>query len=119
LKIQNQLDLEGIPLVQQIHSYHLLFVLAIICIGLALSNVGAQNVIILSIPRQNSGASLGMTSFIRIVGSCIAPALSGMFMQGYQYTVNTGGKLQSYPSSEAYYLIFLTATILSIVSFGH
>lgn len=90
--------------------------LAIISIGLALSNVGAQNVIILSIPRQNSGASLGMTSFIRIVGSCIAPALSGMFMQGYQYTVNSGGKLQSYPSSEAYYLIFLTATILSIVS---
>jgi hypothetical protein len=90
--------------------------LAIISVGLALSNVGAQNVIILSIPRQNSGASLGMTSFIRIVGSSIAPALSGMFMQGYQYTVDTGGKLQSYPSSEAYNLIFLTATILSIVS---
>jgi MFS family permease len=91
--------------------------LAIISVGLALSNVGAQNVIILSIPRQNSGASLGMTSFTRIVGSSIAPALSGMFMQGYQYTVNMGGgKLQSFPSSEAYNFIFLTATILSIVS---
>jgi MFS family permease len=91
--------------------------LGIISVGLALSNVGAQNVIILSIPRQNSGASLGMTSFIRIVGSSIAPALSGMFMQGYQYTVNMGGgKPQSFPSSEAYNFIFLTATILSIVS---
>jgi MFS family permease len=90
--------------------------LAIISVGLALSNVGAQNVIILSIPRQNSGASLGMTSFTRIVGSSIAPALSGMFMQGYQYTVNMGGKQQSFPSSEAYNFIFLTATILSIVS---
>ena len=90
--------------------------LAVVSVGLALSNVGAQNVIILSIPRQNSGASLGMTSFIRIVGSSIAPALSGMFLQGYQYTVNTGGKLQSYPSFEAYNLIFLSATILSIVS---
>jgi MFS family permease len=90
--------------------------LAIISIGLALSNVGAQNVIILSIPRQNSGASLGMTSFTRIVGSSIAPALSGMFMQGYQYTVNMGGKPQSFPSSEAYNFIFLTATILSTVS---
>ena len=39
-----------------------------------------------------------------------------MFMQGYQYTVNMGGKLQSYPSSEAYDLIFLTATILSTMS---
>jgi MFS family permease len=90
--------------------------LAIISVGLALSNVGAQNVIILSIPRQNSGASLGMTSFTRIVGSSIAPALSGMFMQGYQYTVNMGGKPQSFPSSEAYNFIFLTASILSIVS---
>ena len=90
--------------------------LAIISIGLALSNVGAQNVIILSIPRQNSGASLGMTSFMRILGSSIAPALSGMFMQGYQYTVNIGGKPQSFPSSEAYTLIFLTAAILSIIS---
>src|SRR5918996_1404622 len=90
--------------------------LAIISVGLALSNVGAQNVIILSIPRQNSGASLGMTTFLRIVGSSIAPALSGMFLQGYQYTVNVEGRLQSFPSSEAYNFIFLTATILSIVS---
>ena len=90
--------------------------LAIISIGLALTNVGAQNVIILSIPRQNSGASLGMTSFMRLVGSSIAPALSGMFMQGYQYTANIVGKPQSFPSFEAYNLIFLTAAILSIIS---
>ena len=90
--------------------------LAIISIGLALTNVGAQNVIILSIPRENSGASLGMTSFMRLVGSSIAPALSGMFMQGYQYTVIIGGKPQSFPSSEAYNLIFLTAAILSLIS---
>ena len=90
--------------------------LAIISIGLALTNVGAQNVIILSIPRQNSGTSLGMTSFMRLVGSSIAPALSGMFMQGYQYTANIGGKPQSFPSFEAYNLIFLTAAIMSIIS---
>jgi len=90
--------------------------LAIISIGLALTNVGAQNVIILSIPRQNSGASLGMTSFMRLVGSSIAPALSGMFMQGYQYTAIIGGKPQSFPSFEAYNLIFLTAAILSLIS---
>ena len=50
--------------------------LAIISIGLALTNVGAQNVIILSIPRENSGTSLGMTSFMRLIGSSMAPALS-------------------------------------------
>ncbi|MGH9980369.1 MAG: MFS transporter, partial [Nitrososphaeraceae archaeon] len=90
--------------------------LAIISIGLALTNVGAQNVIILSIPRENSGTSLGMTSFMRLVGSSIAPALSGMFMQGFQYTANIGGKLQSFPSFEAYNLIFLTAAIMSLIS---
>jgi MFS family permease len=90
--------------------------LAIISIGLSLSSVGAQNVIILSIPRQNSGASLGMTTFLRIVGSSVAPALSGMFMQGYQYAVNIGGNLQFFPSSESYNLIFLTSAILSIIS---
>ena len=90
--------------------------LAIISIGLALTNVGAQNVIILSIPRENSGTSLGMTSFMRLVGSSIAPALSGMFMQGYQYTAIIGGKPQFFPSFEAYNLIFLTAAILSLLS---
>jgi MFS family permease len=90
--------------------------LAIISIGLSLSSVGAQNVIILSIPRQNSGASLGMTTFLRIVGSSVAPALSGMFMQGYEYAVNIGGNLQFFPSSESYNLIFLTSAILSIIS---
>ncbi|MGZ5490434.1 MAG: MFS transporter [Nitrososphaeraceae archaeon] len=90
--------------------------LAIISIGLALTNVGAQNVIILSIPRENSGTSLGMTSFMRLVGSSIAPTLSGMFMQGYQYTAIIGGKPQFFPSFEAYNLIFLTAAILSLIS---
>jgi MFS family permease len=53
--------------------------LAIISVGLSLSSVGAQNVIILSIPRQNSGASLGMTTFLRIVGSSVAPALWNVY----------------------------------------
>jgi hypothetical protein len=57
-----------------------------------------------------------MTTFLRIVGSSIAPALSGMFLQGYQYTTNIGARPQSFPSSEAYDLIFLTAAILSIIS---
>jgi MFS family permease len=90
--------------------------LAIISIGLSLYSVGAQNVIILSIPRQNSGASLGMTTFLRIVGSSVAPALSGMFMQGYQYAVNIGGNPEFFPSSESYNLIFLTSAILSTIS---
>ena len=37
-------------------------------------------------------------------------------MQQYQYTANIGGTTQSFPSSEAYDLIFLIASILSIAS---
>src|ERR671918_2284856 len=90
--------------------------LGIVGIGISLSSVGAQNVIILSIPRQNSGMSLGMTTFLRILGSAIAPAVAGMLLQQFQYTANIGGTMQSFPSSEAYDLIFPIAAILSIIS---
>lgn len=90
--------------------------LGIIAIGISLSSIGAQNVIILSIPRQNSGMSLGMTTFLRILGSSIAPAVAGMLLQQYQYTAIVGGTIQSFPSSEAYNLIFLIASIFSIIS---
>jgi MFS family permease len=90
--------------------------LGIVGIGISFSSVGAQNVVILSIPRQNSGMSLGLTTFLRILGSSIAPAVAGMLLQQFQYTANIGGTTQSLPSSEAYNLIFLIATILSIIS---
>jgi MFS family permease len=90
--------------------------LGILAAGISLSNVGAQNVIMLSTPRQNSGMSLGMTQFLRILGSSMAPALAGMFMQQYQYTTNISGVLQFFPSSESYDLIFLSSAILSIIS---
>jgi hypothetical protein len=57
-----------------------------------------------------------MTTFLRILGSSTAPAVAGVLMQQYQYTVHIGGITQSFPSSEAYALIFLIAAILSIVS---
>ena len=41
--------------------------LGILSVGLSLANVGAQNVIMLSMPRQNSGISLGLTTLLRIV----------------------------------------------------
>lgn len=60
--------------------------------------------------------SLGMTTFLRILGSSIASAVAGMLLQQYQYTAKIGGTTQSFPSSEAYNLIFLIALILSIIS---
>jgi MFS family permease len=90
--------------------------LGIIAIGLSLTAIGAQNTIVLNTPRQNSGISLGIASLMRIIGSSIGPALAAMYMQSHQYVVNIGTTQQSFPTGEAYYLIFLTAAILSIVS---
>jgi hypothetical protein len=39
-----------------------------------------------------------------------------MYMQSYQYVVNIGTTQHSFPTAEAYNLVFLTAAILSIVS---
>ncbi len=88
--------------------------LAIISVGLSLTNVGVMNVILLSTPKQFGGISLGMTSLIRIIGSSVGPALAGMYMQTHQ--TSTHGVIGSFPSPESYNLIFLTAALISMAS---
>lgn len=90
--------------------------LAILSAGLSLTSVGAMNVIILSTPRQYSGASLGISSLMRIVGASIGPAVAGMYMQSNQSILTIEGITRFFPSMESYNLIFLTAAIVSIVS---
>jgi MFS family permease len=100
--------------------------LAVLAVGISLTNVGALNLIILSTPRQNSGISLGMTMLIRIVGSAIGPVLAAMFLESYQYSVASGGGtgggaasiVQYYPSAESYDLIYLTCALLTLFSVG-
>lgn len=70
--------------------------LGILSVGLSLANVGAQNVIMLAMPRQNSGISLGLTTLLRIVGSSLSPAVAAIFMQEHQYTINIQGRMQSF-----------------------
>lgn len=88
--------------------------LAILSTGLSLTNVGAMNIVMLSTPKQSSGVSLGMSTLIRIIGSSIGPTIAGMYMQTHQMTVT--GFVGSFPSADSYNLIFLTATIISVVS---
>jgi MFS family permease len=88
--------------------------LAILSTGLSLTNVGAMNIVMLSTPKQSSGVSLGMSTLIRIIGSSIGPTIAGMYMQTHQVTVT--GFAGYFPSADSYNLIFLTATIISMVS---
>jgi MFS family permease len=88
--------------------------LAILSAGLSLTNVGAMNIVMLATPKQSTGISLGMSTLIRIIGASIGPAIAGMYMQTHQVAVN--GFTAHFPSADSYNLIFLTATIISMVS---
>jgi MFS family permease len=88
--------------------------LAILSTGLSLTNVGAMNIVMLATPKQSGGVSLGMSNLIRIIGSSIGPTIAGMYMQTHRMTVT--GFAGYFPSADSYNLIFLTATIISMIS---
>jgi MFS family permease len=88
--------------------------LAIIAAGISLMQVGSMNIILESTPRQFGGISLGMTVIFKMVGSSIGPVIAGLYMQANQATlVGVGG---SFPSPVSYTLIFLTLSLISIIT---
>jgi len=88
--------------------------LTILAAGLSLSIAGGFNVILVSVPMQMTGIALGMTLLLNLVGMSVGPALSGIFQQMHQGTVE--GVVGQFPSAEAYNLIFLTAALVSLAS---
>jgi MFS family permease len=86
--------------------------LAVIATGLSLTQVGGFNTILESTPRQFSGMSLGMTVLLNLIGGAVGPAIAGIYMQTNQVFINGS----FFPSLQSYNLIFLTATLLSLVS---
>jgi MFS family permease len=115
----------GFFAIYALHSTQLLVSmdLAIVSVGLSFAAVGVMNIIILATPAKSMGISTGMTSLIRIVGSAIGPAIAGMFMQSQQQILKISGTTTAattaaFPTSAAYNLVFLTATILSVSSIG-
>ncbi len=87
--------------------------LTILSAGLSLSIAGGFNVILVSVPMRMTGIALGMTLLLNLVGMSVGPALSGIFQQMHQGTVEGVGQ---FPSAEAYNLIFLTAALVSLAS---
>jgi MFS family permease len=88
--------------------------LAIIAIGLALAEIGAFNISLVSAPIQLSGTSLGITMLLFLIGMSIGPSISGIYMESFKSVVNTSQ--ESYPKPIAYDLIFLTSVLISIIS---
>ncbi len=88
--------------------------LAIIAFGLALAEIGAFNISLVSAPIHLSGTSLGITMLLFLIGMSIGPSVSGIFMESFKSGENTSQ--ESYPKPLAYDLIFLTAVAISIIS---
>jgi fucose permease len=94
-------------------------VLVLIAVGLAFMQVGSMNVVLALTPKQFSGISLGMTLLIYLIGASIGPIIAGIFMESNQVSLQAGKAIfptastSSFPSSEAYNSIFLTATLIS------
>jgi MFS family permease len=88
--------------------------LGIISVGLSFSIVGAFNIVLIFSPQKASGTSLGMTVLLALIGNSIGPSLAGMYLQINQGTISkiTG----SFPTGLAYNEIFITATIISVMS---
>ena len=94
-------------------------VLVLIAIGLAFMQVGSMNVVLASTPKQFSGISLGMTLLIYLIGASVGPVIAGIYMEANQVSlqadkpISPTASTSSFPSSESYNLIFLTATLIS------
>lgn len=91
--------------------------LAIVSTGLALLNTIGMNIVMLSTPKHFAGVSIAMVQVLTFIGMSIGPVVGAMYMQSHQVHmdgISNSSSISSYPSSEAYYLIFLTAAIASL-----
>ncbi len=81
-------------------------------IGLSFTFVGIINMLLVSTPREESGASTGMNVVFRNIGSTIAPAISGVLETMYVTNVIVGSYhnvpiYASFPSYTAFSYIYI------------
>ncbi len=109
------LSIAGFFLIFMSHSTEFLIKisLAVIAAGLSLTQIGSINIVLVNTPKQSNGVSLGMTTLLYLIGTSVGPVLAGIFMQANQTVLPLIG---SFPAPHAYNLIFLTATLMSILS---
>lgn len=88
--------------------------LSIIAIGLALAEIGAFNISLVSIPLHLSGTALGITMLFFLIGMSVGPAIAGIYLESFKSPVI--GAEGSYPTPFAYNMIFVSAATISIFS---
>jgi len=88
--------------------------LALMAVGLSLTNIVGWNILVSSSPKEYTGTSVGVGALLFFLGMAIGPALSGIYIEMNQSSISNIDGL--FPSNESFNLIFLTAVILSIGS---
>jgi MFS family permease len=86
--------------------------LALMAVGLSLTNIVGWNILVSSSPKEYTGISVGVGALLFFLGMAIGPALSGIYIQMNQSIIEGIDGL--FPSKESFNMIFLTAGILSI-----
>ena len=94
--------------------YMVTITLAVIAAGLSLAFIGGFNIVLLSTPIRFAGIALGMTLLLNLIGQSIGPSIAGILQQMHRSTID--GISGSFPTPEAYNLIFLTAFVISLMS---
>ena len=98
------------------NDFHIMLSLAIIAFGLALLNTIAMNIVLLLTPKQFGGIVIGIVQVFIFTGMAIGPVMSSLYLQSYQTNFCMHQqKCSLIPSSEAFNLIFITATMASFV----
>ena len=118
--VGNMISTIGFFLLFMFHSSTILLStnLGIIAIGLSLSRVGGYNIVAASTPNQYSGIAYGMTVLFFYIGMAMGPTIAGLYMQTQQVFISNAIVSGSFPSPEAYNMIFLTGAIISLTSIG-
>ncbi len=88
--------------------------LTVIAVGLSLCMTGGFNTILTSVPPQFVGIALGMTMLLNLIGMSTGPAVAGILQESHQASVE--GFEGTFPTQDAYNLIFMTAAAMSTVS---
>ena len=89
--------------------------LAIIASGLSMTITATWNIVVSSSPKSFIGISVGVGALLLFIGMAIGPAQAGVYMESHETIKGIQG---SYPSLDAYNLVYITSALLSAVSLG-
>ena len=111
----------GFVALSRIYSNELLLstFLAVLNVGYFFSVLCANNMIILSTPKQVIGTILGTAILLKYIGTAVGPAVAGMYMHTHLSLMTTkNGVSEFFPSSESYFAIFVYSAIVSMAGVG-